>query len=67
MFGHTSQQAERAVDVNIVVIQRFLSALTNRLERSKVDDIVDVWVFREDFVELLFIRYVALIVLGSFA
>lgn len=64
---HAPQQAERSVDVDIVVVKWNLGRFTHRLESCEVDDIVDIWVLREDFVKLLLVGNVALVVFGALA
>lgn len=64
---HAAQQAQRAVDVDLVVVQRDLAALADGLEGGEVDDIVDVRVLGEDLVELRLVGDVAGVVLGPLA
>lgn len=64
---HASEQAESAVDVDVVVVERDLGALSHRLQGGEVDDIVDVWVFIEDSVQRLLVGDVDFLVLWSLA
>jgi hypothetical protein len=56
---HTPQQAERTVDIDIVVIQWLFTTLSDSFQCSEVNHIVDVWVCRKDFIELCFVGDVA--------
>lgn len=62
---HAAEQAECAVDVDIVVVEWDLGALSHCLQRGEVDDIVDVWVLVEDSVQRLLVRNIDLLVLWS--
>lgn len=64
---HAPQQAECAVNVHVVIVQRLLSRLSHSLECCEVDDIVNVWVCSEDLVQLFLICDVALDIFGTLA
>jgi hypothetical protein len=65
VFLHAPEQAQGAVHVHVVIVQRDFCTLADGLEGCKVDDIVDVGVLIEDGVEGLFVGDVALGVFGS--
>jgi hypothetical protein len=61
VLHHGGEEGDGAADVDAVVCKWDFARLADSLERSEVDDIVDIWVLCEDLVERGFVGDVGLV------
>ena len=62
---HAAQEGDSAADINAVVFERDLARLSNSLERSEVNDTVDVFMCGKHLVQLFFVCDIDLVELGA--